>query len=220
MQTLLGKLEFDRGRLGSAGRAYRHGAARFPGYAAAQAGLARVEAARGATGPAIRRYRRWSRACRCPSTWWRSANSSWRPGRTAAGRRDLALVGAEERLLRASGVNTDVELAVFEANHGSPRAAVGLARRAWAQAPSVRSADALGWALTRAGRPAKGSPWARRALRLGSVDPSFLHHAGFAALGAGDREAARRWLTASLARNPHWSPYHAPKARRALEGLR
>ena len=31
------------------------------------------------------------------------------------------------------------------------------ARRAWAAAPSVRSADALGWALTRAGRP-RGRP--------------------------------------------------------------
>jgi hypothetical protein len=141
-------------------------------------------------------------------------------GRTAAGRRDLALVGAEERLLQANGVNTDVELAVFEANHGSPRAAVGLARRAWAQAPSVRSADALGWALTRAGRPREGVVWARRALRLGSVDPSFLQHAGFAALATGDRADARRWLTASLAHNPRWSPYHAPRARRALEALR
>ncbi len=220
VQTLLGNLEFDRGRVGSAGRAYGTALRSFPSYAAAQAGLARVEAARGATGPAIRRYRRLVARLPLPEHVVALGELELAAGRTAAGRRDLALVGAEEQLLRAGGVNTDVELAVFEANHGSPRRAVGLARRAWAQAPSVRSADALGWALTRAGRPREGLPWARRALRLGSVDPSFLHHAGFAALGAGDRGAARRWLTASLARNPHWSPYHAPKARRALEGLR
>jgi tetratricopeptide (TPR) repeat protein len=220
VRTLLGNLELDRGRVGPAGRAYRTALRSFPGYAAAAAGLARVEAARGETGAAIRRYRRLVARLPLPEHVIALGELELATGRTAAGRRDLALVRAEERLLQAGGVNTDVELAVFEANHGSPRAAVALARRAWAQAPSVRSADALGWALTRAGRPREGLPWARRALRLHSVDPSFLQHAGFAALGAGDRADARRWLAASLARNPRWSPYHAPKARRALEGLR
>src|SRR5439155_1375093 len=105
--------------------------------------------------------------------------------RPAAARRDLALVGAEIRLLRAAGVNTDVELALYEADHGSPRRGIVLARRALAQAPSVRSADALGWSLARAGRPREGLSWLRRALRLGSRDPSFLYHAGAAAAEAG-----------------------------------
>ena len=90
-------------------------------------------------------------------------------GRTAAARRTLALVAAEQQLLGAAGVDTDVELAVFEADHGDPRRAVALARRGWDAAPSTRSADALGWALTRAGdprgRPALGAP--RAAARVG-----------------------------------------------------
>ena len=49
----------------------------------------------------------------------------------------------------------------------------------------MRSADALGWALTRAGRPRAGLRWARRALRLGSLDPLLRFHAGMAALAAG-----------------------------------
>ena len=60
----------------------------------------------------------------------------------------IALVGAEVRLLRANGVNTDVDLALFEADHGrsgASRDARGGA--AWAAAPSVRSADAYSWAL-------------------------------------------------------------------------
>src|SRR5439155_490524 len=60
-------------------------------------------------------------------------------GRRAAGLRDLALVGAEERLLQAAGVDTDAELAVFEADHGDRARAVARARRAWAAAPSIRS---------------------------------------------------------------------------------
>ena len=100
-------------------------------------------------------------------------------GRERAGRRDLALVGAQRRLTRGGA---DAELALVEADHGSPERAVAIARRAWRAAPGLRSADALGWALTRAGRPGEGLRWARRALARGSVDPLFRYHAGVAAL--------------------------------------
>ena len=216
VQTLLGNLEFDRGRLAAAGHAYREALARFPGYVPAGAGLARVDAAQGRDGPAIRRYRDAVARLPLPEYVVGLGETELAAGRPAAARRDLALVGAEERLLRANGVNTDVDLALFEANHGSPRRGVELARRAWAAAPSVRSADALGWALTRAGNPRAGLAWAQRALRLGSRDPAFLYHAGIAARQAGRTALARTWLARSLADNPRWSPLYAPRARRAL----
>jgi hypothetical protein len=55
----------------------------------------------------------------------------------------------------------------------------------------VRSADALGWALTRSGRRAEGLRWARRALALGSRDPAFLAHAALAGDGAARAAALR-----------------------------
>ena len=93
--------------------------------------------------------------------------------------------------------------------------------------PGLRSTDSpttpdlygLCGSQTKPGHPPEGLAWARRALRLGSVDPAFLYHAGMSALAAGDRADARSWLRASLARNPGWSPLYAPRARRALEGL-
>ena len=87
-------------------------------------------------------------------------------------------------------------------------------------APSVRSADALGWALTRAGRPAEGLSWARRALRIGSRDPLFHLHAGLAAKAAGQPDAAARELRIALAGRAALSPLRAREARAALEGLR
>jgi hypothetical protein len=137
-------------------------------------------------------------------------------GKTAAAQRDLALVGAEERLLKAAGVDTDVELAVFEADHGDPRRAVALARRGWASAPSVRAADALGWALTRAGQPDEGLRWAHRALRLGAVDPLWRAHAGLSALAAGKRAEGRRQLRIALAHGLDGYPWQAQRVRRAL----
>jgi tetratricopeptide (TPR) repeat protein len=219
VQTLLGTLELDRGRLDDARLAYATALVRQPGFPAADAGLARVEAARGNLPAAIRRYRRVVARLPLPEYVIGLGEAELAAGRAGAGRRDLALVGAEESLLAAAGVNTDVDLALYEASHGSPSRAVTLGRRAYAAAPSVRAADALGWALTRAGRPASGLAYARRALRLGSRDPLFLFHAGIAARGAGRTAQARRLLAASLSLNPHFSPFWAPRARQALRSL-
>ncbi|HEV2812457.1 MAG TPA: hypothetical protein VGW10_04320, partial [Solirubrobacteraceae bacterium] len=89
------------------------------------------------------------------------------------------------RLTRASGT-LEAGVVVLEADLGDPRRAVSLGRRLWRAASSVGSADALGWALTRSGRPREGLRWARRALRLGSRDPGFLRHARIAANRACD----------------------------------
>src|SRR5438270_9302506 len=219
VQTLLGNLNFDRGRLDDARRAYVTALLRQPGFPAADAGLARVEATRGQLGSAIRRYRSVVARLPLPEYVVGLGEAELAAGRPGAARRDLALIGAEERLLQANGVNTDVDLTIYEASHGSPQRGVVLGRRAWAAAPSVRSADALGWALTRAGHPLEGLAFAHRALRLGSRDPLFLFHAGLAARGAGQRAAARRLLAASIRLNPRFSPLWGPAARRALRGL-
>jgi tetratricopeptide (TPR) repeat protein len=219
VQALLGDLELARGRVGAAARAYRQALALVPRYAAADAGLARVEAARGDLPAAIRRLSGVVARLPLPQYVVALGEAEFAAGRRADARRDLALVRAEQRLLATNGVNTDVDLALFEADHGRPARAVTLARRAWAQAPSVRSADALGWALTRAGHPRDGLRLARRALRLHSRDAMFLYHAGMTARAAGDRRAARAWLHRALATNPRFSPLYAPRAVRALRGL-
>lgn len=112
-----------------------------------------------------------------------------------------------------------MEIALFEADHGDRRRAVVLARRAWRAAPSVRSADAVGWALTRAGQPKQGLAWARRALHLGWRDPLVLTRAGLSAQAAGQPATARRCLRRALRANPRFSVTWAPRARRALEEL-
>src|SRR3954469_14332763 len=166
VQTLLVNLEFNAGHVGAAERAYRTALVGVPGYVPASAGLAQVEAARGQLGTAIARLRRAVTKLPLPQYVVQLGETQLAAGRRAAARSTFALVGAEERLLQANGVNTDVDLALFEAGHGSPARAVALAQRAWAEAPSVRSADAMTWALTRARRPREALPWARRALAL------------------------------------------------------
>src|SRR4029078_1223777 len=91
--------------------------------------------------------------------------------RLAAASRTIKIARAEIQLFQASGVIVDVELALFEADHGDPAAALELAKAGYAATPTVRAADALAWALHRLGRDKEARTRSDEALRLGSRDP-------------------------------------------------
>jgi len=216
VQSLLGGLELARGRLGAARHAYDAALAAMPSYAPAAAGRARLAAAEGDLPDAIARWRRVVDRLPLPEYVIGLGETELAAGRRAAGLRDLELVRAQQKLLAGAGVNTDVELAIFEADHGSRARGVRLAHAAWSNAPSIRSADALGWALTRAGRPEAGLRWAHRALRLGTLDPSMRYHAGIAALAAGRTDEGRSQLRLAIAHGLAAQPLHLARAREAL----
>ncbi len=207
--ALLGELERRRGREPAARRAFEQALALVPGHPGAEAGLARLEGGDRASA----RLRRLVERLPLPEYAIALGEAELAAGRDTDA---LALVAAEQQLLDAAGVDTDVELAVFEADHGDPKRAVELARRGWDAAPSTRSADALGWALTRAGDAEAGLRWARRALARGSVDPIWRAHAGLAALGAGRRSEGRKHLRVALRHGLDGWPWQEQRVRRAL----
>ena len=219
VQSLLGGLELARGRLRRGAPRVRRGAGRDAGLRARRRGPR--AARRRSRRPAPARSARWRGVvARLPLPEYVIAlgETELAAGR-AAGRR-----GATSRWCARSSScsprrasNTDVELALFEADHGSPARGVALAARRGRSAPSVRSADALGWALTRAGDPRAGLRWAHRALRLGSLDPMFRFHAGMTALAAGRPAEGRRDLRLALAHGLARVP--AARARSAREAL-
>ncbi|WP_053226904.1 tetratricopeptide repeat protein [Solirubrobacter soli] len=207
VRSLLGELERRRGHDKAARDQFGMALALVPGFPAAEAGMARLE---GGT----RRLRDIVDKLPLPEYVIALGETDLAAGGDG---RDLELVEAEERLQQAAGVDVDVELAVFEADHGSPAKAVVLARRGWAKAPSVRAADALGWALTRSGDPQAGHRWAKRALRLGALDPIWRAHAGLSALAAGHRDEGRKQLRIAFAHGLDGYPWQAQRARRALK---
>lgn len=219
VQSLLGNLQFDRGRYAEAARAYRQARAVDRSFLPAQAGLARLDAGRGHFSRAIGRYRQVVERLPLPEYAVALGETEQAAGRAAAAHHDFALVQTEVRLLHANGVNTDADLALFEANHGDPARAVVLGRRAWSAAPSVRSADSYSWALYQAGRVGAATRLSARAMKLGSRDPYFLYHAGMIARRAGRSGAARRLLGRLLAQSPRFNALYAPRARLALEEL-
>jgi tetratricopeptide (TPR) repeat protein len=192
VQTLVGDLELGQGRVAAARDAYRSALRAHPPYPQATTGLARVDAAGGDLGSAAARLRGSTNALPLAGSLTLLAEVELAAGRPGAARGDLAAARAQHDMLTASGTLPDAEAVLFEADHGSPARAVALGRRVWASAPGIRSADALGWAYTRAGEVGAGVAWTRRALRTGSRDPLFNLHAAVALDRAGlGREAER-----------------------------
>jgi tetratricopeptide (TPR) repeat protein len=94
--------------------------------------------------------------------------------RAAQGRYDEAISlysSAIEQLYISAGVDVDMELALFEADHGGdPAKVVAQARTAFAHRPTVYAADTLAWALYQAGSAAEAHGFSEQALRVGSQD--------------------------------------------------
>ena len=213
----LGNLYFATGRPERAARAYRTALARLPGYVYAQAGLARVDAARGRTDRAIGRYR--SALARVPLPEFAVALSeTLHAARRADAHEADELVAALGRVLRANGVRTDVETALFDLDHGRNVAdALARAREAYARAPSIHAEDVLAWGLYKNERCKEARQHSVRALRLGTRDALLHFHRGMIERCLGNVAASRAFLAEALAINPHFSLLHVPLAREALQ---
>ena len=206
VQALIGNLELSLGRPRAARDAYLAALRTVPSYSDALEGLARVDAARGDLPMAAARLRRLADGQPPARALAFLAELELALGRPGAARVHVRAARAQFARDRAGGGLPDAESVLFEANHGSAARAVRLGRRVWLAKPSIRSADALGWALTRAGRPGDGLAWARRALRTGSRDPMLRTHAGLTARRAGRPQEARRNLRLAASGAPALTP--------------
>jgi tetratricopeptide (TPR) repeat protein len=206
VETLLGDLELARGSVARARVTYRAALRDVRSFPQALTGLARIDAARGRLRSAAARLRRSTTRRPLSTSLGLFGDVELAAGRLHAARRHLAAARATFAADRAGGGLPDAEAVLFEANHGSPAAAVRLGRRVYRRAPSIRSADALGWALTRAHRPGAGYRWAMRALRTGSRDPMFRVHAAVASRRSGRADQAARLLASAARGAPALSP--------------
>jgi tetratricopeptide (TPR) repeat protein len=213
----LGNLYFDTGRLGPAARAYRAALRRLPTYVHAEAGLARVAAARGETGRSVSLYRRAITKVPLPQYVIGLGDVLRVAGRAAEARRAYALVGAIERLFAANGVRTELETAFFDLDHARDvHAALARARLAFRAAPSINADDVLAWALYKSGRCVEAERHSERALRLGTRDALKLFHRGMIERCVGRLDVARSYIERALTINPHFSLLYAPVARRLV----
>ena len=212
----LGLLYLNQGRLARASEMFRDGAGLDPSSVQPLLGLSTAALARNDLPEAVRLMEDVVGRSPTPEFAIALGDLSTLAGDAAAATDsyDLARVGLE--LLESSGVNVDLETALFEADHGDPARALAAAEAAWAERRSIQAADAMAWALHANARDDEAARYAQRARSLGTREGLFLYHAGVIELARDDHQAARSLLRRALAVDPWFSILGPQDARRLL----
>ena len=219
-RTQLANLHFNSGDLVGAELEYQHTLQERPDYVYALAGLGRVRAAQGNMDEAIQYLNRATSLMPLPEFVIALGESYQADGQPEVAKRQYQLLAAIAKLFRANGVDMDMEIALFNADHDrNLPETLALARQAYSNRPSIHGADALAWALYKTGNYEEAKKRSDEALKLGTKDSLKLFHAGMIALELGDQVQARAYLQQALVINPHFSILHAEEARRTLEQL-
>ena len=192
-EVQLGHLYFANGDLVEAERAYENAEHRISGYVFAAAGRARVLAARGDLAAAATLVDGAAQRLPVPDLLIALADLHERIGDHARVAQDAELVSAMERLFKANGVRTDIDLALFDADHDLRLVdALAVARAEYAARPSVTVAMSLGWIEYKNGDLQAAARHAKEALRLGWRDPVAVQRASIIAAATGDRALVAR----------------------------
>ncbi len=219
-RTQLATLYFNTGKLDRAETEFEHTLQDRPNYVYAIAGLGRVRAAQGDTDEAIKLLTQAIAIMPMPDCVITLGDLYESTGQHAAANQQYKLVGAIEQLYRANGVDLDMEIALFNADHEQNlQETLTLARKAYENRPSIQGADALAWALYKNGNFAEAQKYSKEALQLSTKDSLKLFHAGMIALKLGDKVYAHQYLEQALTINPHFSFLYAEEAQQTLQTL-
>ncbi|MEP6895386.1 MAG: tetratricopeptide repeat protein [Chloroflexota bacterium] len=219
-RTQLAALYFNTGNLQQAESEYQLTLQNRPNYVYAIAGLGRVRAAQGDTKEAIKLLTQAIAIMPMPDFVITLGDLYQTTGQQAAANQQYKLVAVIEKLFRANGVDLDVEIALFNADHDQNLTeTLALARKAYQNRPSIQGADALSWALYKNGNYEEAQRYSNEALKLGTKDALKLFHAAMIALKLGNEVQAHQYLEQALAINPHFSILYADEAQATLQTL-
>jgi tetratricopeptide (TPR) repeat protein len=210
--TFRGDLHFNHGDPAAAVEAYDSAITLAPELVTARIGRARTVAAQGRLDEAIAALEELTRRTPHPTALILLGDLQARDGRTADAAATYDLVRTTIRLQQAAGADVDIELALFEADHGRAAEAVDLARAGHAARATVYAADALAWALRQAGEPGAALPYVEEALRLGTADALLHFHAAAIMADTGQADRAAAALRTAFGINPWFSFVHRDEA--------
>ncbi|MFF4759093.1 tetratricopeptide repeat protein [Streptomyces sp. NPDC001292] len=218
-----GRIALERGDREDALRRFDAALRLDPDRLAARAGRGRALAALGRTAEALTAYRQALGDRPYPEYALELGELYESLGSRPEARELYGLLRARALQNEEAGVDDEVVLGRFEADHGDPGSAVRRLRAEWERRPGTAVADALGWALHRDGQDVEALRFATRATEAaeggGVRNALYAFHRGVIEQGLGLPGAARRHLENALRTNPYFSPLWAPEAQAALRAL-
>ncbi|MGB7447681.1 MAG: tetratricopeptide repeat protein [Ornithinimicrobium sp.] len=215
----LGQLTFTSGEVEQAQAQFERGLDAVPEDPLLLAGRARVDASLGREGRAREGYDAVVAARPLPEFLVEYAFYLESLGDTEAADEQFAAFDAVQRIFASNGVQDDLTSAYVAADREQPKVALRHARAEWSARQNVDSADAMAWALHRAGRDTEALDYAVKANRLEGDNALFLYHLGIIEKSLGMKSEAREHLRSALDTNRSFSPWHAPLAEQALHEL-
>ncbi|MEU6067291.1 MULTISPECIES: tetratricopeptide repeat protein [Streptomyces] len=218
-----GQLAWERGEREDALRHFEAALRLDPGQAAALAGRGRALAALGRTQEALNAYQEALANQPTPQYALELGELYESLGQRPEARVQYDLLRVRVAQDTAGGVDDELVLGQFEADHGNPQEAVQRLEAEWERQPGIEVADALGWALNRAGDAEKALQYAEIAtdkVNGGGVRSAlYAYHRGMIERELELDGPARRHLEEALRISPYFSPLQAPAARTALREL-
>lgn len=216
----LAELQWNRGNVDAARASYDRAARLDPTFVAPKAGLARVDWANGRIEEATAGYRAVVDRLPTPQYLTELADLYAVAGQPDRVNDQVILLEAQEQILRESGVNVDLEAALFSADHRRDLLrGLAAAQSEWDRRKSIFVADALAWQLHANGRHQEALVMSDEALRLGTANALFHYHRGMIELSLGHTAAARADLQRAVEINPNFSILHARSAAEVLASL-
>ena len=213
VETYLGDISLESGMLDEAASDYEHALVDQPKSVAAALGKARVMIARGTLVEAASLLDGVVARSPQPAAALLRGELAVLQGDQAAADSAFALVDANEQILRSQGVVTDLESALYQADHGRPTDALASARAAYDARHTVFTADAVAWALARSNRATEAVPYAEEAVAGGLLSPAVRIHVAFVFDAIGDTTRARAELETAVRSSPWLALSARPVAR-------
>ncbi|MBY8844022.1 lipopolysaccharide assembly protein LapB [Streptomyces sp. SP2-10] len=219
----VGQLAWERGDLPDALRHFEAALRLDPDQRVAPAGRARTLAAMGRTSEALAVYRAAVKERPRPEDLLELGELYESLGRTELAEEQYARLRTAVRGSVAGGVDEELLIGRFEADHGDAWEAVDRLREEWRRQPGIEVADALGWALHRSGEDQEALTYATvatdKAKGGGVRSALYAFHLGVIEGELERYGPARRHLQEALRINPYFSPLRVPVAREALQEL-
>ncbi|MFD4505469.1 tetratricopeptide repeat protein [Streptomyces sp. NPDC058457] len=218
-----GQLAWERGDREDALQHFTAAVRLDPDQPSARAGQGRALAALGRTQEALTAYQGALAHRPTPQVALELAELYESLGMGRQAESQYTLLRTQVRHELAAGVDDDLVIGQYEADHGDAQEAVRRLTAEWERQPGIEVADALGWALHRAGDDKEALRYASVATdstKGGGVRSAlYTFHRGMIERDLDLEAPARRHLQDALRTNPYFSPLQTPAARATLTAL-